>query len=246
MLQGAQRDGLFRRVLGVGVRLRHVRQDHLRVRLRAERPRFEQGLAKPDATGVDIHARLHIVQRVHHGVQAGPKVVIERPVLGLLADANLQSLDLERRVHLLHGPGRGGGLRLADVVLPEQELTVQVRDLDPVHVRHRDFPAAPAASAEHRERLQVLAAQRSGANEEKLQLAEALLEGPAEDGNLVVVAPAHRLAVRRRRLGLLQQLEHVQVQQLPQGRVLACELHDLLGDDAAEEGRHGCDHARRK
>jgi hypothetical protein len=60
----------------------------------------------------------------------------------------------------------------------------------------------------------------------------------AVDQNLVVVA-----AVKRGAVDLLpgQSLEDIVVKPLLEGGVLSCELDDLLGNNAAEEGRHGSD-----
>mmetsp|Transcript_6463 Transcript_6463/g.19123 ORF Transcript_6463/g.19123 Transcript_6463/m.19123 type:complete len:555 (+) Transcript_6463:1017-2681(+) len=240
VLQRTQRDRLFRGVLRVPIRLREVRQHHLHVGLRPQGAGLQQRLGEPHAAGVHVDPRLDVVQGVDDGVQAHPKRVIER-VLGVHSDPDLHRGHLERTVHGL-GCSRGRQrLWLPDITLSKKKLPVQVRDLDAVHVSDGDLPVRAAASADHGQALQVLAAERPRADQEDLEVRNPLLEGLAEDRHLVVVAAAERLPIRRQLRG--HELEHIEIQPLVQGRVLASEFDHLLGHDAAEEGGHRADHA---
>mmetsp|Transcript_70334 Transcript_70334/g.186936 ORF Transcript_70334/g.186936 Transcript_70334/m.186936 type:complete len:452 (+) Transcript_70334:1445-2800(+) len=215
-------------------------QDNLCVGLGAQRARLQQGLCKPDAAGVDIQARLDVVQGIDHAVQGIPEDIV-KGVLGVVTYANLHGLNLEGAVHRQGRLGCTRGLGLANVRLPEEELAVQVGHLNAVHVGDCELALRPAASSHHRKALEELAAQSSSTHHEQLHVAECLLEGLAMDGDLVVVAAADGSPVT----GVLgrDQLEHVDVEALVEGRVLAGELHDLLCNNAAKEGGDWANHA---
>jgi len=194
VLQRAERDALLGRILRIRIRLSLVRQNHLGVGLGAKSARLEQGLREPHAARVDVHPGLHVVERVHHAVQRLPEGVVEG-ILRVRRHPDLQRPHLQASVHPLGGAGRRQRLRLADVWLPEQELSVQVRDLYPVHVCDRHLTALPAARAHHGEALQVLAPQGSCADQEEAHGAHLALEGAAEDGDLVVVPATQGLPI---------------------------------------------------
>ena len=82
----------------VGIRASQVRHDDVHVRARPHRPRFEQWLLIEDALRVDVQARLHVVERIAHEIEAVPKVGVEE-VLRRSGHQVLLGLDVEARVH---------------------------------------------------------------------------------------------------------------------------------------------------
>jgi hypothetical protein len=123
-------------------------------------------------------------------------------VLRVLAHKVLARVHVDPRVHHLCARGGSKRLWLADVVLAEEKLAAEVGDLDAVVVRDVQDALVAEAQAHERKVLHELAAERAAADHEDVRVAEALLEGLAEDGNLVVVARAERGRVRGPR-GLL-------------------------------------------
>mmetsp|Transcript_25934 Transcript_25934/g.80129 ORF Transcript_25934/g.80129 Transcript_25934/m.80129 type:complete len:1073 (-) Transcript_25934:17-3235(-) len=247
VLERAQRDVLLRRVGAVAVVLREVRNDALRVALGAERARLEQRALEVDAALVDVLAGDHVVQRVHDDALALPEGLVE-DVLRLAGDLLLQRLDAECLVDL-HGGARGDGrLGLADVVAAEEELAAQVGELDRVHVRDGDLGGRRrrvlgATEANHGDVLDVLAAERAGADDERGRVLERLLERAAEDGDLPVVAAVERRTLRLGRHDAVRhRLDHlagVVMKPLEHGGELArAALEHLLRREAADEARH--------
>ena len=95
--------------------------DHLRVALGPQGAALQQGLAKVDAAGVHVQARIHVVQCIHDDVQIGPEGVV-KDVLSVRGDPILQRAHLQRRVDGLGGSRRDCGLRAAAeslALLPE-------------------------------------------------------------------------------------------------------------------------------
>ena len=72
--------------------------------LGAEGSGLEQRLAKVHAAGVDVQARVDVVERVHHDVEALPELVVEH-VFGVRGDAVLQRAHIERGIDRLGGVG---------------------------------------------------------------------------------------------------------------------------------------------
>jgi hypothetical protein len=214
-----------------------MRDDHLGVGLGAESARLEQGLVVPDAAGVHVEAGLDVVDCIHDEVEAVPEAVIE-DVLGLLSHVELVVLHIQLRVDLRGDLTSHLRLRLTHVVLPEEELPVQVGDLNVVIVGDCDLALLGASEAHEREGLDVFAAESAGADHECTDLGQLLLNLAAVDEDLVVVATAEGLPVDS--LSVAREgIKYVEVEPLLEGGVLPSELNDLLCDHTTEEGRHG-------
>mmetsp|Transcript_38460 Transcript_38460/g.96752 ORF Transcript_38460/g.96752 Transcript_38460/m.96752 type:complete len:1041 (+) Transcript_38460:293-3415(+) len=233
--QRAHRDAVL--VLGVRVvtvALRLVRYDDLAVGLGAERATLQQRLLVEDATRVHVATGGHVVEGVAHAVQRVPEGVV-KVVLAVGADQLLVALNVHLWIHDACRVRGAHTLLLADVLLAEEELTVQVAHLDAIHVR--DVNGATVGAHTHqRKALQVLAAERTTAHHEPDLFAQLLLEGGAQHRDLVIVARADRRGVRRHVVA--EQLKVVDVEPLVRGRVLAELLDHLLRGHAAQEGTH--------
>mmetsp|Transcript_126726 Transcript_126726/g.366812 ORF Transcript_126726/g.366812 Transcript_126726/m.366812 type:complete len:302 (-) Transcript_126726:1433-2338(-) len=166
--QSAHRDAAaLVRLPAVAVGLRLERHNRVNVACRTHGPALEQRLFVLDALVVDVKARLHVVQGVADAVQVHPKVVVEG-VLSLGPDEHFQRLNLHPRVHDSRHLTGSLALRLADVVLPEQKLPSQVRQLDAVGVGDCQQALWATTHAIERVVLQELAAQRSATDHEVL------------------------------------------------------------------------------
>lgn len=111
VLQGANRDGLLRGILGGRVRLGHIGKNDLGVSLGSEGARLEEGLLVVNAAAVHVLAGVNIVQGVGHpreGLEEG----IAKDLLRVRPHAILVGDDLFAQVgvHLFHGKGGGLGL----------------------------------------------------------------------------------------------------------------------------------------
>ncbi len=121
---------------------------------------------------------------------------------------------------------------MRDVVLAEQELAVQVADFDVVVVSAVHLATGAAAESHQCKRLDVLAAERAGADHKRLDVAELVLDFASEHFDLVVVSRVERRPVY---CACRQRLQDVVVQPLLERSVLACERYDFLSNDATEE-----------
>jgi hypothetical protein len=70
-----------------------VRDHHLRVSLRAQGARLEEGLLVPDAASVDVETSLDVVDCIDNEIEALPESVVEH-VFGLLCHIELVILHI--------------------------------------------------------------------------------------------------------------------------------------------------------
>eukprot|EP00047_Mylnosiga_fluctuans_P019583 m.84068 g.84068 ORF g.84068 m.84068 type:complete len:1015 (-) comp8186_c0_seq2:29-3073(-) len=236
VLEGADRDRLLWRILRRRVRLRQVRQHNLGIALGAEGARLQQRPAVEDTALVHVASGLDVVKRVGNTVD-GTEELVAVDGLSLGADTRGACLDVQRRVHLRDGSGRALGLQLVDIVGPEEELAVEVRLLDGVHVSDDQLAMRARSKPDHGHVLQQLTADGASTDHKPLLVAQALLEVLAEDGDLRVVARADGLQLLGGDGVDRQRLKAVEVQVLHDGHELATAgLHDLLRHDAADHG----------
>lgn len=238
--QGAHGDGLFRRILGIAVALSLVGHNHLRVSLGAESTRLKERLLVPDATGVDVETSVDVIDSVNNEVKTFPEFVVEDR-LGVGANSGHVVLNIKIRVHCLCNSASSLRLGVTNVVLAEQELTVQVGDLDVIVVSDGDVTALSATETHQSKGLDVLASKSTSTNHESLNLQKLVLDFTTEDLDLVIVSAVSGSSVN---LTLGESLEGVVVQPLLQGSVLSGVFHDFLGDDTSEESGLGRDGAR--
>ena len=117
------------------------------------------------AAAVDVLPRRYIIQRVDHAIQIVPEARTERTrVVG--ADALLVVPHVNLLVERADRTRRPLRLGVADVGGPEEELTIEIRPLDRVHVGDVDLPVPigtvhVASDAHECEHLEPFAAERS-------------------------------------------------------------------------------------
>ena len=255
VLERADGNGLLGRVLSGRVGLGGEGQHDLHVALGAERARLDERLVVVDAAAVHVDARVNVVQRVAHGVEALEELVVV-DALGVRSDAVGVRLDAHVRIHLESSSGGHRRLAALDVVLAKQKLPIQVGLLDRIHVCDDELAAVSArAQAHHGHVLEVLAAERARAHHKVLARGHLELKRLAQHGYLRLVAEqlgfAHcEVAGVERRLHqrlLGQALATVEVHVLLDGRELArAGLHDLLGGRAADHRLHRTQLAARR
>mmetsp|Transcript_38666 Transcript_38666/g.124258 ORF Transcript_38666/g.124258 Transcript_38666/m.124258 type:complete len:343 (+) Transcript_38666:1401-2429(+) len=196
--QGAHRDAAsLVGLTAVPVRLRLHRHDGVHVARGAHGAALQQRLLVLHTLVVDVEARLHVIQGIADAIEAHPEIIVEL-VLGLGTDEHLQSLHLHARVHDLRHARGGSALRLADVVLAEQELPRQVRELDAVRICDGQEAILTTADAIECVVLEELAAESSTSHHEVPQVRQLLDEAMAIHRGEVVVAAALRGAIRRK------------------------------------------------
>ena len=67
-------------------------------------------------------------------------------------------------------------------------MPAQIGDLDRIHVGNNDFAFFPAPQPDHRKNLEILAAQRTGTDQEKFLVQNFGLEFGAENGDLGIIS----------------------------------------------------------
>lgn len=165
VLERAKRDALLGGVHNVSVANGRLGDDDLRVALGPQCPALEEGLFEPDALAVHVLPRLDVVDRIDHKIQIGPEIIIEDRLI-LRGDPQLQGLEIDLRVDTLSDRAGSLALVLADMLLPEQKLPVEIADLDVVVISDRQLPLA-GAQTHQREHFDKLAPQRTGADHKR-------------------------------------------------------------------------------
>lgn len=126
----AARKRFLRRLRCALVALRQALLDQLHLAIVAARTALDQRHLRRQAHAVDVIASGAIVQRVQHD---GELLVETDAVVGG-EDAVVVRLDGDVRIEAERTLARHLGLGLADVLLVEQELPVQVADVDRVQI----------------------------------------------------------------------------------------------------------------
>lgn len=132
---------------------------------------------------------------------------------------------------------------MANIVLSEEELTVEVGHLDVIVVSTVDETTIATTDTHDGKGLDELTAESTGTNHEKIDLLEILLNLATVNANLVVIATTLGLAVN---LSTRKTLEDIVMQPLVKRSVLASLLDELLSDDTTEESSEGRDRALRE
>lgn len=134
-------------------------------------------------------------------------------------------------------------LRLSNIILTEEELTVQIRNFDVIIVCNVDFTCLGTPDTHKGEGLDQLTTEGTCTNHKGLNLGKLFLNIAAKDTNLVIVPTAHRLSID---FLLWQGFEHVVMHPLLERGVLAGLLDNLLSYNATEESTHRRDRASRE
>lgn len=136
--KSAHWDGFFWWILRVTVALSNVRNNHLRVSLGTKSSGLKERLLVPNAFSVDVESSLEVIDSINNEVLAFPELIVEY-LFGVWANNGHVILDIQVRVHAFSN--FTGTLRfgVANVILSEQELSVEVGDLNVVIIGDRDF-----------------------------------------------------------------------------------------------------------
>jgi len=197
VLDSADGNGLFWRILRTTVGFGHMRQHHLGISLGSKSARLQKGLSVVDTSSVHVHScvirhifahkslqekrtSFNIVQGVGDSVQLVEKSVVEN-LFGVAANSIAQRGHIETWVETLGSLCCNcrfftlKSIRMyvwkftlyiviqaakrahPNVVSPEQKLSVQIGNLNLVHVGDGDAAVLGAAQTDHGEILQQLA-----------------------------------------------------------------------------------------
>jgi hypothetical protein len=167
--QGAHWDGVFLWILRITVGLGLVWDDHLRVALGSQSTGFEQVLLVEDTLSIDILSSLDVVDGTEDTVEIVPEDISE-DVFGVWSSSLNLSVDVQAWVDGLGDGASGDSLGLGDMLLSEQELSVQVGDFDGVIISDGQLTISSRGDTHQSELLQVFATQSTCADHEDLEL----------------------------------------------------------------------------
>ena len=128
---------------------------------------------------------------------------------------------------------------MANIILSEKELTVQVRNLDVVVVGDSERAIWSARKSHKCHGLNVFAAKSTSADHECLDVSKFFLDIATVDLNLVVVAGVQGLAIDDS--FRWQRFKAVVMHPLFEGHILSGVLNNFLRDESSKEGGHGDD-----
>jgi len=157
-------------------------------------------------------------------------------VFGLLCHIELVVLHIQMMVDVVSDLASDLTLRLTNVILAEEELSVQVRDFNVIIISDSDLSFGRAANTHKSESLDVLASEGASTNHESINFGQFFLDLTSVDNDLVVVSAVHGSAISGT---LRESLEDVVVQPLLQRRIFSSILDYFLGNNTTEESSHG-------
>lgn len=235
VLQSAERDSFLSWVLGVSIALGELGHYHLGVALGPESSGLEKSLLVPDTPRVNIKSCLDVIHSVHNEVETIPEGVIKSDFV-LWVYSEFERVEVDFWVHSLSGSTCNLTLVPSDILLSEQELSVQVTDLDVVIVSHADL--ALGSDSHQGEHFDELASKSPSSDKECVHFPGIGDEFISEKVAVV------RVSVLSGGSGcgtFGENFEEVVVEPLPQWGVFSCQLHYLLADDSSPEGSSGGD-----
>lgn len=209
-----------------------MRNDHLGIGLSSKSSRLKKGLLVPDTSLIDILTSLDVVNSVDHEAQGVPEPVI-KDVLSVRTHVFLEVSGSQVLVHELTNLKGGSGLGGSNVILSEEELSVQVRDFNIVIVGAGDESFGSTTNSHHGVSLDELASKSSGSDHEDVEVSELLLDLITKDGDLVVVSCAVEVSVN---LFSWESDELFEVEELSDRSVLSSDLDNFLSSDSSKEG----------
>jgi hypothetical protein len=136
--KSAHWDSLFWWILGVTVALGYVRDDHLRVGLGTKSSGLKERLLVPNASCVDVESSLDVIDSIDNEVLAFPEIIVEN-LFSVWANNSHIILDIQIWVHALCNSAGTLRFGVSNIILSEQELSIQVGDLNVVIISDRDF-----------------------------------------------------------------------------------------------------------
>lgn len=158
------------RVLLASVGLSLIWDDDLHVSFRTQSSTLQQSYLILHASAIDIPSCFYVIQSIGDDAESLEELIRE-DILCSLANLVQSSLDVSLKawVHLCHCGCCGCALRLAEMLLPEQELSVEVGGLNVIGIGDDNVSVGfSSTDFEHCEVFKQLAANCSGSNHEDL------------------------------------------------------------------------------
>mmetsp|Transcript_8715 Transcript_8715/g.11474 ORF Transcript_8715/g.11474 Transcript_8715/m.11474 type:complete len:207 (-) Transcript_8715:1251-1871(-) len=190
----AHGNGLFRRILGVTVALSFVRNDHLGVGFGTQSTGLEQRLFIPDAFAINVESSVDVIDSVNYEVKGFPELIIE-DILGIGTDSSHVAGNIEVRVHCLSNVACSLRLRMTNITLSEEELSVKVRDLNVIIISAMNLTVGRATKTHKGKGLDVLATESTSTNHESFDVLESLLNFTTVYSNLIIISAVHGFSV---------------------------------------------------
>lgn len=138
VLQCAKWDRFFWWVNNISITQGVVGNNNLRVTFSTQCSALKQWLLIPHALLINILSGLDVIDGIDYEVKSGPKVVVEKLFI-FLANSQLNGLKSGVGIHSSSDSTSGLTLVLPNVLLSEQELSVQVADFDIVIISDINF-----------------------------------------------------------------------------------------------------------
>jgi hypothetical protein len=206
--------------------------DDLRVAFCAQSTAFEQWLFVPYALLVNVLSGFDVIDSVDNEIQSSPEVIIEILFI-FLSDSQLNAFESRVGIHFSSDSTCSLTLVLTNMLLSEQELSVQVTDFNIVIISDINFTITSSWSTHQGKHFNELASKGTSANN-KWAWVLAFLNKFVSEKNCVIVVPVLSVGSF---FGTFsgKHFEEFVVEPLSQWSVLACKFDDFLGDDAAPE-----------
>jgi hypothetical protein len=153
---GAHRDGIFWRVLNFVIAESLVRDDHLRVGFSSKSTGLKEGDFVPNTSLINVSTSVNVVYCVNDKLLAFPELIAEH-VFGIFSYACSVGFGVKSRVHHFSDFSSTFRFLLTDVMVSEQELSVEVTRLNRIIISGRDEAVLSATDSHQSEGLNKLA-----------------------------------------------------------------------------------------
>ena len=141
-------------------------------------------------------------------------------------------------VNVVSNMASNSALRVSNIVLAEEELSVQVRNFNVIIISNSHLSFSRATNTHKSECLDILTSESASTDHESIDFGQFFLDLTSVNKDLVVVSAVHWCAIS---WATREGLKNVVVQPLLQRRIFSSILDYFLGNDTTEESSHGRD-----
>ena len=128
IFQSTKRYSFFRRINNISVTLSIMRNDNLGMALGSESSTFKKWLFMPDTLLIYVLSGFNIINSINYKVKSCPEIIV-KILLAVISNSHLYRLETRMMVNSSAYFTSYLTFVFADVLLPEQKLSIEVTDL---------------------------------------------------------------------------------------------------------------------
>lgn len=171
-----------------------VWNNHLGVGFGSKSTRFKEWLLIPYTFLINIKSCLNVIYCINNKMKTLPETIIKSRFC-LWTNISLMVFNIQITINVLSNVTSYLRLGIANIILSEQELSVQVRYFNVVIISYSNLTSFWAAKTHKSESLDIFTTKSTSSNHECLNFLEFLLNFLTIDLNLIIISAVQRSSV---------------------------------------------------